>query len=142
MLRSQIALDETTGTRAMTIAEMSTRYNVSLRTLRFYEDRGLISPTRIGTQRFYSDKDEIRLQIVLKGKRLGFTLSEIEFQILSQIDANAEATRLAPDVATTEVLTPELVQRKIDKLRQARATTEEAIAELTSRIEQLPMPVG
>lgn len=49
---------------------------MTTRTLRFYEDRGLLSPARRGTTRIYSDRDRTRLKLTLRGKRLGFSLEE------------------------------------------------------------------
>jgi len=60
-----------------TISDLARIYDVSLRTLRFYEDKGLLHPRRQGTARFYRPADRIRLELILKGKRLGFTLAEI-----------------------------------------------------------------
>ena len=61
----------------LTISQMSRLYSVSLRTLRFYEDRGLIKPRREGNARFYRGADRVRLEMILRGKKLGFTLTEI-----------------------------------------------------------------
>jgi DNA-binding transcriptional MerR regulator len=61
-----------------TIGEMAREFAVSLRTLRFYEDRGLLQPRRHGASRFYSPVDRRRLQTILKGKQFGFTLTEIK----------------------------------------------------------------
>ena len=57
---------------------MSRVYGVSLRTLRFYEDRGLIKPRREGNARYYRGADRVRMEMILKGKKLGFTLTEIQ----------------------------------------------------------------
>jgi DNA-binding transcriptional MerR regulator len=65
------------GQEEMTISAMSRLYGVSLRTLRFYEDRGLIKPRREGNARYYRGSDRVRLEMILRGKKLGFTLSEI-----------------------------------------------------------------
>jgi DNA-binding transcriptional MerR regulator len=62
----------------MTISQMSRLFAVSLRTLRFYEDRGLIKPRREGNARFYRGADRVRMEMILKGKKLGFTLTEIQ----------------------------------------------------------------
>src|SRR5271155_4714781 len=61
----------------MTISQMSRLYSVSLRTLRFYEDRGLIKPRREGNARYYRGADRVRMEMILRGKKLGFTLTEI-----------------------------------------------------------------
>jgi DNA-binding transcriptional MerR regulator len=59
-----------------TITELSREFNVTPRAIRFYEDQGLLSPTREGRRRIYSRRDRVRLKLILRGKRLGFQLSE------------------------------------------------------------------
>ncbi|GAB3679277.1 MerR family transcriptional regulator [Angustibacter aerolatus] len=63
--------------RTWTIAEVAEDLGVTHRTVRYYEDVGLVSPERRGTVRVYRARDRIRLQLVLRGKRLGFPLDEI-----------------------------------------------------------------
>lgn len=60
-----------------TIRDMARDFGVSIRTLRFYEDRGLLHPRREDNVRYYSARDRLHLKMILKGKQLGFTLSEI-----------------------------------------------------------------
>src|SRR6476619_1475956 len=61
-----------------TIGDLSREFGVTLRALRFYEDKGLLSPAREGMTRLYSAQDREHLKLILKGKRLGFTLVEID----------------------------------------------------------------
>ena len=63
--------------RTWSIGELAAEFDTTLRTIRFYEDRGLLSPERAGTTRIFHDRDRVRLQLILRGKRLGFTLTEI-----------------------------------------------------------------
>ena len=63
--------------RTWTIGELASEFDTTLRTIRFYEDRGLLTPERHGTTRIFHDRDRVRLQLILRGKRLGFTLDEI-----------------------------------------------------------------
>ena len=63
--------------RTWTISELATEFGTTLRTIRFYEDEGLLTPERVGTTRVFRDRDRVRLQLILRGKRLGFTLAEI-----------------------------------------------------------------
>ncbi len=63
--------------RCYSIRQLSKEFDVTARALRFYEDKGLISPERKGQTRLYSPRDRARLQLILRGKRLGFSLSEI-----------------------------------------------------------------
>src|SRR6204780_4980559 len=62
----------------LTISQMSRVFGVSLRTLRFYEDRGLLKPRREGNARYYRATDRIRMEMILKGKKLGCPLTEIQ----------------------------------------------------------------
>ncbi len=59
------------------ISELSEQFDITARTIRFYEDQGLISPRREGTRRIYDERDRVRMKLILRAKRLGFTLSEI-----------------------------------------------------------------
>jgi len=60
-----------------TISELASEFGVTTRTIRFYEDQGLVSPTRQGTARVFSSRDRVRLKLALRGKRLGFSIAEI-----------------------------------------------------------------
>jgi len=60
------------------ISELAAEFGVTLRTLRHYEELGLLSPERRGTTRVYRQRDRIRVELILRGKRLGFSLDEIE----------------------------------------------------------------
>lgn len=112
--------------REYTIGDMAHTYGVSLRTLRFYEDKGLIFPRRHGTARYYSPSDRIRLELILKGKRLGFSLAEIHELIASR-------TRAAPEAEETDLivsLNSEQVAAQIVHLERQRDDLTDAIAEL------------
>lgn len=61
-----------------TITELSREFDVTTRTIRFYEDEGLLAPERRGLARVYGPRDRVRLRLILRGKRLGFSLSEIK----------------------------------------------------------------
>ena len=60
-----------------TISDLAKEFGVTTRTIRFYEDQGLLSPKREGTTRVFSSRDRVRLKLALRGKRLGFSLAEI-----------------------------------------------------------------
>ncbi len=59
------------------IGDLAREFDVTHRTIRFYEDEGLLSPRRIGSRRVYSKRDQVRLKLILRGKRLGFSLAEV-----------------------------------------------------------------
>jgi DNA-binding transcriptional MerR regulator len=68
---------QSTMSTTYTISELAKEFDVTTRTIRFYEDQGLLSPKRDGTTRVFTPRDRVRLKLALRGKRLGFTLAEI-----------------------------------------------------------------
>jgi DNA-binding transcriptional MerR regulator len=60
-----------------TISELAKEFGVTTRTIRYYEDQGLLSPSRDGLNRVFTSRDRVRLKLALRGKRLGFSLGEI-----------------------------------------------------------------
>ena len=76
------------------IAELAREFGVTTRTIRFYEDKGLLSPVREGQRRVYGPRDRVRLKLIMRGKRLGFSLDEIRELIdLYDVD-HSEVTQL------------------------------------------------
>ncbi len=71
--------------RNISISSLSKEFNITSRTLRHYEDCGLLKPERQGTQRLYHYRDKVRLKLILRGKRIGFSLGEIK-EILDLYD--------------------------------------------------------
>ena len=63
--------------KTYTISDLAQEFGVTTRTLRHYEDQGLVTPARDGINRIYSHRDRVRLKLALRGKRLGFSLGEI-----------------------------------------------------------------
>lgn len=70
-------MDSSSHADLYSVTELARELGVTTRTLRFYEDKGLIEPRRVGTTRVYTGRDRGRLILILRGKRLGFTLREI-----------------------------------------------------------------
>ncbi len=64
--------------KTYSISELAKEFDLTSRTIRHYEDKSLLEPERIGTQRRYSSGDRVRLQLILRGKRVGFSLDEIK----------------------------------------------------------------
>ena len=71
---------------AYSISDLAAEFDVTTRTIRFYEDQGLIAPLRQGTRRLFRPRDRTRLKLILRGKRLGFSLPEI-LEIVDMYDA-------------------------------------------------------
>ncbi|WP_135077537.1 MerR family DNA-binding transcriptional regulator [Terasakiella sp. SH-1] len=80
--------------KTYSITELSKEFDVTTRTIRFYEDKGLISPEREGQRRIYSPRDRVRLRLIMRGKRIGFALSEIQ-ELIDLYDTDrSEVTQL------------------------------------------------
>lgn len=97
-----------------TIAEIAEEFGVTHRTIRHYEDLGLIHPERRGTTRVYHRRDKIRLSLVLKGKRLGFPLEEIRRIVDMYDDHPGEAGQLRYLLAQIGDRRADLEQRRAD----------------------------
>ncbi len=79
--------------RTFTIRQLTKEFSVTARTLRFYEDEGLIAPERRGQTRIYSVKDRARIILILRGRRLGFSLAEIR-EYLDMYDQSLNVRQL------------------------------------------------
>lgn len=113
-----------------TIGDLAREFGVTLRALRFYEDKGLLEPRREGLTRLYSAAERARLAIILKGKKLGFTLAEIKSMVALREGGPVPAGGLA--------LTPEKCIEQVSLLERQRADIDEAIAELRQMIAAFP----
>jgi DNA-binding transcriptional MerR regulator len=97
-----------------TISTLAEEYGVTLRTLRHYEELGLLSPERAGTARVYHQRDRIRLELILRGKRLGFSLGEIAVIVNMYDQPPGEAGQLEYLLDQCAVRREELEQRRRD----------------------------
>ena len=76
---------------AYSISDLAQEFNLTTRAIRFYEDEGLLQPGRSGRRRVYSARDRVRLKLILRGKRLGFSLSDVR-AIIEMYDLDAGET--------------------------------------------------
>ena len=120
--RAEACEEPETGQPELTIRQMARLYGVSLRTLRFYEARGLLAPRREGNVRFYGAADRTRMEMILQGKRLGFTLAEIN-DLIGGKGANDNA-------GLEERLQPQQIVNQIGHLERQRDQIESAIEQL------------
>ena len=81
----------TPDTTAYSISDLAQEFNLTTRAIRFYEDEGLLQPGRSGRRRVYSARDRVRLKLILRGKRLGFSLSDVR-DIIEMYDLDAGET--------------------------------------------------
>ncbi|MDH6230463.1 DNA-binding transcriptional MerR regulator [Mesorhizobium soli] len=134
-------IDET-DENLVRIGEMAKKYGVTLRTLRFYEDKGLLNPQREGSTRLYTHREETRLKLILLGRKVGFSLRDVK-QMMDLYEPNGSNTkqlRVALDKS----------EKQLARLNKQRQAIDEAIGELTDAMavvrsklaEQRPMPVA
>lgn len=110
-----------------TIRELAQEFGVTPRTLRFYEQKGMIAPERRGAARIYSAADRARIELILRGKRVGFALDEIkEILDLEAIDRGGRE-RLEPAI--------DRFVARIEVLKRQREDVERAIAELQAGLD-------
>jgi DNA-binding transcriptional MerR regulator len=122
--------------RSWTITELAEEFGVTLRTIRFYEDRGLITPQRRGRQRVFHPRDRVRLGLILRGKRLGFSLGEIQ-TIVDMYDAEpGEVGQLRYLLDQISVRRTELEQRRRD-IEQTLAELDEVAARCRDDLARL-----
>jgi len=96
------------------ISELSKEFDITTRSIRFYEDQGLLTPLRQGQTRIYSKRDRVRLKLILRGKRLGFSLSETG-QLFELYDADkSSVTQLTIMLKLIEQKKTELHQQMDD----------------------------
>lgn len=111
----------------LTIREMCDEFNVTPRTLRFYESKELIAPDREGQKRLYSKKEIARVKLILRGRRFGFSLEEIRQLLeLYEIDNHGETQLRAVYEAARARLADMVSQR--NELTQAIAELEDQLA--------------
>lgn len=104
------------------VSQLARQLGVTARTIRFYEDKGLVSPGRAGTTRVYTPRDRARMMLILRGKRLGFSLREIkDYLDLYDIDPT-QHTQLRQLLAS--------VRKRIVRLQDQRVALEQSLAEL------------
>ncbi|MFT0532171.1 MerR family transcriptional regulator [Castellaniella hirudinis] len=106
-----------------TISELSREFGVTPRTIRFYEDQGIVSPTREGRNRVYSPRDRTRLKLALRGRRLGLQLAEIVNLINLYDRSHASTTAQLQHYA-------QVLEAHHQKLEQQRRDLDETLEEL------------
>jgi DNA-binding transcriptional MerR regulator len=113
--------------RLMTIREMCDAYDVTPRTLRFYEAKELLFPIREGQKRLFTRRDRARLKLILRGKRFGFSLEEIR-QLLDLYD-------MGDQQQTQLIKTYEIAKARLAEMESRRAELTDAINELKEQME-------
>ena len=113
--------------RLMTIREMCDAYQVTARTLRFYEAKELLFPIREGQKRLFTRRDRARLKLILRGKRFGFSLVDLR-QLLDLYD-------MGDQQHTQLVKTYEIAEQRLAEMEARRDELDQAIAELREQMD-------
>ena len=120
--------------KSFSISELAAHYAITPRTIRFYEDQGLLKPKRVNGQRVYNEKDFVRLKLVLRGKRIGFSLAEIK-QTISLYDTHSGSrAQLEYVLSTIESHRRDLSERKQD-IEKTLADMDDVYARLKEQLE-------
>ena len=122
-----------TGISGATISQIAERFGVSLRTLRFYEERGLVRPIRRGSARLYTERDMARIELIMKGRTLGFTLAQIADLIGTATTRSPSAVETEPPVrgSLVDLLSKNEIQQQLQLLLRQRSDVDDALAMLT-----------
>lgn len=120
------AKERTNRDRTYSITELCREFKVTPRTLRFYEQKGLLAPARRGWTRLFSYRDRARLQLILRGKRAGFALEEIKEMLDLYNLKDNQLTQLRVSSAK--------MQERLVALRAQRVEIDEAVADLERTI--------
>ena len=117
----------------LTISEMAQIYGVTMRTLRFYEEKGFLKPRRIGNRRIYSENDQKRMAIITKGKRMGLSLDGVKEFVAVMENDKPEAERLNQVLHLCKNHSLELDEQQ-ETLRQQMVETLRTVEQLSSYI--------
>ena len=126
-------------TSIFTISQLAEEFDISTRTIRFYEEKGLIAPRRSkGNQRIYAKRDRARLKLILRGKRFGYSLDEIsEMMGMNDIDMNeADQIKKALEFGERKLLEIQTHVEELILLEQDIRSVKEKLVERLAEIEK------
>ena len=106
--------DSDTGERSYSIGELAGEFDITSRTLRLYEEEGLLDPQRDGTRRIYNERNRVRLRLILRGKRLGWSLSEIRESFDLYDSSHDESAQLESMLGKLEQRRETLIAQRSD----------------------------
>jgi DNA-binding transcriptional MerR regulator len=125
--------------RTWTVRELADEFGVTIRTLRFYEAEGLVSPRRVGTNRIYNQRDHARLRLILRGRRFGMSLTECR-EIVDMYDgaASSERRQLETLLSRLDDIATDMRARQDDLQRTLEEVIDVARV-CRSRLSELPV---
>ena len=124
------------STVTYTISDLSKHFDLTPRTIRYYESEGLLNPVRDNGKRIYRERDLVRLKLILRGKRLGFSLAEIKTTMELYDTQSNESAQLRFVLETIESHRDELVQKQVD-IENTLAEMESVADNVQKKLESL-----
>lgn len=121
--------DAATENQVLAISEMSELFGVTLRTLRFYEEKGLLNPVRRGARRFYGARDVSRMRVILQAKKIGLTLAEIR-RVIKLVESDAPKQDQYAELQT-------ICEGQQELLVEQKALLDEQVAEVGNVLSAL-----
>ena len=118
------------SSKTYSISELSKEFDVTTRAIRLYEESGLLAPERDGSKRIYQDRDKVRLQLIMRGKRIGFTLAQVKemFDLYDSKPVEGEKKQI--------IYLLELMEQRLEVLRLQREELELAVVDIESVCER------
>jgi len=116
--------------KTYTISELSKEFDVTTRAIRLYEESGLLAPKRDGNKRIYQERDKVRLQLILRGKRIGFTLAQVKemFDLYDSKPVEGEKKQI--------IYLLDIMEERLDVLNLQREELELAVVDIESVCER------
>jgi len=112
------------------ISDLSKEFDVTTRAIRLYEESGLLAPERDGSKRIYQERDKVRLQLIMRGKRIGFTLAQVKemFDLYDSKPIEGEKKQI--------VYLLEVMEQRLEVLQLQRKELELAVVDIESVCER------
>ena len=114
------------SSKTYSISELSKEFDVTTRAIRLYEESGLLAPERDGNRRIYQGRDRVRLQLILRGKRIGFTLAQVKemFDLYDSKPVDGEKKQI--------IYLLEIMEQRLEALKLQREELELAVVDIES----------
>ncbi|MBD8890675.1 MerR family transcriptional regulator [Labrenzia suaedae] len=122
-------MEDVSEAQPLAISEMSELFDVTLRTLRFYEEKGLLNPVRRGARRFYGTQDVSRMRIILQAKKIGLTLVEIR-RVIKLVESDTPRQKQFTELR-------DICESQQKMLREQKTMLDEQVAEVDNVLSSL-----
>ncbi len=126
----------TTAHETYSISDLASEFDITTRTIRFYEDRGMLSPLRDGQKRIYSPADRTTLKLILRGKRIGLSLEE-SFEIIQLYHQSPDSRKQLNKVLQAIEKQKEIITEKKSAIQSMEKELQEVEGKIRSALNEL-----